>query len=364
MAELSTLGGVIKTAYEAEVDTNAFTDAEKSALALAFKYDGTVDMTGQFRTDVGTFDSDVANSASAVAYDFDTQTTYSTAGANLMRFRNNATVVFDFSFQGGIDHVNSGASTAAHSQSLNLNWSSSSAKTSSGQYSAVIGQLNTASAASAVAVGNNNDASGSAAFAAGIGNNASGQASISLGYGNSASANQAVAIGYLNTASEQYGCMALGYYASNPNRSTLAYSGGRFSADGDAQMLFGVYKNSTTDATQTTLVQSGLAYGPVIPADRTWVFSALVVGRSDEADGNDSAAYRIEGCLARDESSNTALVGSITKVVIAESAGATAWDVTVEADDANEALAIKVTGEATTNIRWVGRVDIAQVGYT
>ena len=33
MAELSTLGGVIKTAYEGESNTNAFTDAEKSKLA-------------------------------------------------------------------------------------------------------------------------------------------------------------------------------------------------------------------------------------------------------------------------------------------------------------------------------------------
>jgi hypothetical protein len=33
LAELSTLGGVIKTAYEGESDTNAFTDAEKSKLS-------------------------------------------------------------------------------------------------------------------------------------------------------------------------------------------------------------------------------------------------------------------------------------------------------------------------------------------
>lgn len=33
MPELSTLGAVIKTTYEGEADTNAFTDAEKSKLA-------------------------------------------------------------------------------------------------------------------------------------------------------------------------------------------------------------------------------------------------------------------------------------------------------------------------------------------
>ena len=33
MAELSTLGAVIKPAYEGEANTNAFTDAEKSKIA-------------------------------------------------------------------------------------------------------------------------------------------------------------------------------------------------------------------------------------------------------------------------------------------------------------------------------------------
>jgi len=118
---------------------------------------------------------------------------------------------------------------------------------------------------------------------------------------------------------------------------------------------------TTTDATQTTM--KALDSNVSIPADKSWAFSALIIGRSDESDGNDSAAYRIEGLLARDESNNTALVGSITKTVIAESAGATAWDVTATADDTNEALAVQVTGEAATNIKWTCKLDIAQVGY-
>jgi len=56
-----------------------------------FRVDGTVDMTGELRTDVGTFDSDVANGASAVAYSYDTQNTYSTSGAKLASWKNNAT---------------------------------------------------------------------------------------------------------------------------------------------------------------------------------------------------------------------------------------------------------------------------------
>jgi hypothetical protein len=37
--QLSTLGSVVKTAYEGEADTNAFTDAEQSKLAVAVQTD-------------------------------------------------------------------------------------------------------------------------------------------------------------------------------------------------------------------------------------------------------------------------------------------------------------------------------------
>lgn len=43
--ELSTLGATIKTAYEGEADTNAFTDAEQTKLAGALLADGTVPMS-------------------------------------------------------------------------------------------------------------------------------------------------------------------------------------------------------------------------------------------------------------------------------------------------------------------------------
>jgi hypothetical protein len=58
-----------------------------------FKADGTVDMTGEFRTDAGTFDSDVADGASAVAWSYDTAVSYATSGAKLANWKNNGTEV-------------------------------------------------------------------------------------------------------------------------------------------------------------------------------------------------------------------------------------------------------------------------------
>ena len=39
------------------------------------------------------------------------------------------------------------------------------------------------------------------------------------------------------------------------------------------------------------------------------------------------------------------------------------WDATVEADDVNGALAIKVTGTAGITIRWVATVRTTEVTY-
>lgn len=44
--ELSSLGAIIKAAYEAETNTNAFTDAEQTKLSTAMLSDGSVALTG------------------------------------------------------------------------------------------------------------------------------------------------------------------------------------------------------------------------------------------------------------------------------------------------------------------------------
>jgi len=294
--------------------------------------------------------SNVANGSNAAAITLDTHNTYSTDGANLLRIRNNGTSVLEFNFQGGIDHVNSGASTAAHSQSLNLNWSATSAQTSSGQYSAVIGRSNVADSTDSIAIGASNEAIDPNVICIGSGNKGEESANIVIGTNN-------------RSGTGTYYSITTGYNAYNIHTGTFVHGAGGAVQSGERQSEIATLYAATTDATQTTLALPGGGSWLTLPADASWVFSVMVIGRSDESDGNDSAAYRIEGCIARDESSNTALVGSVTKTVIAESAGATAWDVTVEANDTNESLDVKVTGEAATNIKWVARVDIAQIIY-
>ena len=325
-----------------------------------FLKDGSVAMTGELVTTPGTFGSSVANGASAVGFRLGTVNAFSTSGAKLLTLDNAGTDVLGVSYQGGISHMNSGASTAAHAQSLNLNWSSTTTKTSSGLYSAVIGSDNKANGTRAIALGYNNDARANESVCIGSGNTANDTAAVAIGIDCWANNTGSLAAGgncstYANFSS------AHGQYGYTTNPCTLSIGAGAV----EYQASFAALKAATTDATQTTMTASIYSTKPVIPADTTWAFSALIVARSDEADGNEQAAWEIKGLLGRDEANSTALVGTPVVVQLAASTNAIAdgWAVVAEADDTNEALALKVTGFAATNIRWVAKVDISQVTF-
>jgi hypothetical protein len=267
-----------------------------------------------------------------------------------------------FTKSGGFTHY-TGATTADHATAWNFQGTATGAQAASGANSFLTGRANTASGAESVVLGGyNNIASGAGAICGGgFSNTASGNETVALGSQNTASGVGAVCIGVSNTASGGYGAVSIGYEASTSNRAVFAHAGLKFAAAGDAQSMIASLKAATTDATQTTMQAASANF--VIPADTAWAFSALIVGRSNEADGNDCAAWTVTGLLKRDESNNTTIVGTITKTLLAADAGAAAWDVTIEADNTNEALAVKVTGDAATNIRWVAKVDIASVTY-
>lgn len=131
-----------------------------------------------------------------------------------------------------------------------------------------------------------------------------------------------------------------------------------FANIGDAQYSRCILRNVTTDATPTELFLNGSNHRPTIPPNATMAFTALIVARRIGA-SHESAAYEIKGCIDNNAGS-VALVGTITKTVIAEDTPA--WDVTAEADASRLALIFKVTGEAGKTIRWVATVFMSEVG--
>lgn len=235
-------------------------------------------------------------------------------------------------------------------------------KVTSGDYGSVLGgQLNTVSGGAASVMGgqSNTASGGQSVVAGGDTNTASAQYSTVLGGRNNTASGfySAVAGGY-NTASAQ-ASSAFGERAVAPNGGEFAQANGRFAADGDAQTSVMVVRQTTTTASFGIL---GIVPGtsiPVLPNNTTWGYSCRIVGR--RTDAADDAHYELKGIIRRGaNAAATALVGTPSVTVIHESDAT--WDVTAVADGTPGGLQIRVTGASGKTVRWVGRLEIVQVG--
>ena len=90
----------------------------------------------------------------------------------------------------------------------------------------------------------------------------------------------------------------------------------------------------------------------IVPIDTTWMFTALIAGRS----ATESAGYKIEGVIKND-GGTTSLVGTAIKTVFGENDPT--WDATVNAN--NTALTFLVTGDSTDSVNWSATVNKTEV---
>jgi hypothetical protein len=195
-----------------------------------------------------------------------------------------------------------------------------------------------------------------AVIAGGLDNTVSGvknAGAVSGGRSNTASADYATVTGGRgNTASAIYS-RAHGFEADARHQAGDTLANGKFVTVGDAQSTGLVLKTQTTNATLTSMSTVAL------PDDSTFCFSILIVARRTDAD-NEGAGYKIEGVIDRNSGvATTALIGAITKTVLAEDTAA--WDVTAIANSSSGGLTIQVTGEAAKTINWVARVTLVEV---
>lgn len=225
---------------------------------------------------------------------------------------------------------------------------SSATRVSSGLYSTIGG-------------GRNNTASGTDATVSGgqIGIASGSKSTVCGGYYCTASGYAAVTLGGYKNTSSGYFASALGTRAIANKYGQMTHASGRFSADGDAQRSEFVLRRSTTSATPVEVFLNGSSAMLVVPNDTTWAFEVLVVARRTDAN-DESAIYKFIGGIDRNASAaTTALVGTVTKTVVAEDTAA--WDVEVDADTTNGSLRIMVTGEAAKTVRFVAYVWTVEV---
>ena len=251
----------------------------------------------------------------------------------------------------------------------------------SGDWSVVCGGTkNTASGLqSAVLSGSNNTASGVGSVICGGGaydlysyspNLASGQSSfVGAGWGNNCSGfGSAIVGGSNNVSSGLYTSVVGGSYGTTRGLiGCIAFPAGNFSTTtGGAQAALLVLNAITTNATATVLTSTGSAASTtnqvILPNNSAYYFKVSVIAGVTGA-GN-TKAWTLEGAIKRGAGvGTTAIVGTVTTNIVAADAGASTWTVTATADITNGGLAITVTGQASTTIRWVAKAETAEMTF-
>ena len=163
--------------------------------------------------------------------------------------------------------------------------------------------------------------------------------------------------GQRNRATGSYSTIPGGWLAHARSYGQVAHASGSFDAGviGQAQASEYVLRGVTTNSTPTELFLDNVAARMTVTSGQSWTFNILVVARSTT--GGNTAGYQVSGVI-ENNGGTTSLVGSASKTVFGEDVAA--WDITVSADDTNDALVIKATGDNST-IRWVATVRTAEV---
>jgi hypothetical protein len=264
-------------------------------------------------------------------------------------------------------------------------------KVASGDYSGILsGANNTANASFAVvAGGDSNSASGNySSTGGGSGNQAITTYSvIAGGQSNTAGTNTRTTVGgggfntasgisstitggYVNTADAEGSHVSGGVYGSSRgivgNAVFPACNVPIASAAGISQAALLILGVETTDATSTKLRSNVSAAGTtnqvILPNNSAYFFTGEVIAGKTGA--GDTKGWTVEGVIKRGaNAASTALVGTATVTSLYADAGAATWAITATADTTNGGLAITVTGQAATTIRWVAQIRTTEMTY-
>jgi hypothetical protein len=194
-----------------------------------------------------------------------------------------------------------------------------------------------------------------------------------IGGGNGNRAQQfaaTVAGGTANTANSPYSFIGGGTFGNSRgivgNHVFPASSAPISFSSGVSQAGLLILGRQTTDATATVLASDSSAVGTsnqvILPNNSAYIFKATVIAGVTGA-GN-TAAWKLEGAIKRGVGvGTTAIVGTVTTTLLAQDSGASTWIVTATADTTNGGLAITVTGQTATTIRWVCKVETTEMTF-
>lgn len=224
--------------------------------------------------------------------------------------------------------------------------------------SMMIGSCPGTRGADAVRIGMGNGNLGTASV--GIGASAQGDGDYAVTIGATAncgsSGDYGVALGYNATVNYKAG-IALGYI-STLWVGEVAINGDDLDGGGRSRRFDVNHWGVTTNNTQTEIYLLGISGKRMdgIQNNSLVSFEGIIHGKTSSPNNSDQDvySYKITGAFQTNNAGTISIVGSVTKTLIAVTAGAATWDSTIDASSAS--IRVKVTGATSKTINWSARL--------
>ena len=161
--------------------------------------------------------------------------------------------------------------------------------------------------------------------------------------------------GRLNKAVADYS-VASGHGAVADKLGQSSKAVGYFSNPGDAQTSELILRTETTDANTKNLGIDNTATVPSMKSGEVWSFKATILA----SDSTDVKSFEVKGISKFNTGSPVQFIG-VTSEVIAESAGASGWSVGTLGGTGT--FNIRVTGQASKNIKWISKLELVELKF-
>jgi len=169
--------------------------------------------------------------------------------------------------------------------------------------------------------------------------------------------NSTISGGKANTASGDFSTVSGGFDAIASQYGQHAQASGDFASQGDAQTSVFTLRTSTSNAIATYLTLDGLTTFIAVPSSGAMNFHVYIIGKTSGSPAT-VGAWDVNGAIYNNAGTATIVGTNVTATYNAPAGWGTP---TVTALNGN--LYVQVTGAASTNIRWVARVETAEVTY-
>ncbi len=342
----------VKQFYESNLDTNAYTNADKAMVtnftaSLAAKLDRQVS-------------SAVPNATVPVVYH---QATNAATDVDLALVPKG---VGGFSLAVPDNAVTGGNKRGASAVDLQL-IRQDAAQVASGEGSALVGgRVNTASGlSSAVLGGNGNTASANYAVAlGGSANTVSASFSAALaGFQNVVSASYSAVLGGRRSTAQAEGSAVIGSFGdTRALKGAKVFASAAFVNPGDCQVSKVVLGASTSTTTATRMTSDLAAAGAqnqiILPDNSAVAFEATVVARSS---ANLTRRWTVTGLIRRGSGAASTTLPAAATVTITHQDSSLTATLAVTADTTLGGLAFTVTGAAGVSTRWAANIETTEI---